>query len=311
MYYPPLSAQALRYLQQLQQRLNASGSEQVKTNTKAVQEVLRWCLEHELVPANSLQLPQFQFDLALLKAIAATQRQLQQACFQDEIQQQSRLDNALVHQQELKTLGPSPRQHRVLVKLNNPIQSTGLPAITFTDIDWQQLPLSHYDALLVVENLDCFYQLERFNLALPYQLPLIIYRGDRQYSSGCKALAAAWQNGTKHETARPSLYFGDADLAGLAIANSLGCNAMLLPEFSLFQQSASPAMLEAKQLKYQQHLLAMTVNPAFLPYQQLLCLQLKGLRQQQMQSMPLTPVPLTFEITIINLRQCAVQDYTA
>ena len=288
MHYPPLSAQALRYLQQLQQRLNASGSERVKTSGKAMQEVLHWCLEHELVHTNSLQLPQFNFDLPLLKTIAATQRQLQQACFQDEVQQQSRLDNALSHQQELKSLGPSPRQHRVLVKLNNPIQSAGLPAITFTDIDWQQLILSHYDALLVVENLDCFYQLERFNLALPYQQPLIIYRGDTQYSSGCAALCRAWQ-----ETTKPSLYFGDADLAGLAIAHSLGCNAMLLPEFSQLQQSASPAMLDDKQLKYQSRLLALATHPAFTPYQQLICQQLKGLRQQQMQGMLLIPVALT------------------
>jgi len=57
MSYPPLSALALRYLQQLHQRLNASGSERVKTSAKAVQQVLSWCIEHELVPGNSLKLP--------------------------------------------------------------------------------------------------------------------------------------------------------------------------------------------------------------------------------------------------------------
>ncbi|CAM5179879.1 DUF7281 domain-containing protein [Alishewanella longhuensis] len=293
MHYPPLSAQALRYLQQLQQRLNASGSERVKTSGKAVQDVLRWCLEHELVPANSQQLPQFRFNLPLLQAIAATQRQLQQACFQDAIQQQSRLDNALNSQQELKSLGPSPRQHRVLVKLNSALPCQGLPAIRITDVDWQQIALSAYDALLIVENLDCFYQLERFQLALPYSQPLIIYRGDTQYSSGCAGLCHAWQ-----QTAKPSLYFGDADLAGLAIAHSLGCNAMLLPEFSQLQHNASPAMLEDKQLKYQQGLLALSVNPAFAPYQQLICQQLQGLRQQQMQGMPLLPVPLSWLVAL-------------
>lgn len=293
MHYPPLSAQALRYLQQLQQRLNASGSERVKTSGKAVQEVLRWCIEHELVPANSLQLPQFSVDLPLLKAIAATQRQLQQACFLDATQQQSRLDNALNSQQELKSFGPSPRQHRVLVRLNSALPCQNLPAIRYTDLDWQQITLSAYDALLIVENLDCFYQLERFQLAIPYKQPLIIYRGDTQYSSGCSALCAAWQ-----ETTKPSLYFGDADLAGLAIAHSLGCNAMLLPEFSQFQQTASSEMLDGKQLKYQQGLLALATHPAFAPYQQLICQQLKGLRQQQMQGMPLLPVPLSWLVAL-------------
>ncbi|GHG60224.1 hypothetical protein GCM10010919_03500 [Alishewanella longhuensis] len=287
MHYPPLTAQALRYLQQLQQRLNASGSERVKTHTKSVQDVLRWCTEHELVPANSLQLPQFSFDLPLLKAIAATQRQLQQACFQDEIQQQSRLDNALVHQQELKSLGPSPRQHRVLVKLNNPIQSTALPTITFTDIDWQQLPLSNYDALLVVENLDCFYQLERFNLALLYQQPLIIYRGDKLYSKGCKALKTFCFQQNK-----PILYFGDFDAKGVSIALNEDYSAILLPELTTLQQQASTAMLPNTQLSFIAGISEHTVAAAFLPYQQLLCQQLVGLRQQNMQSMRLKPISI-------------------
>lgn len=286
MHYPPLSAQALRYLQQLQQRLNASGSERVKTSGKLVQQVLRWCIEHELkqVPANSLQLPQFSFDLALLKAIAATQRQLQQACFQDEIQQQNRLDNALSSQQELKSIGPSPRQHRVLVKLNNPIQSAGLPAIAFTDIDWQQLILSHYDALLVVENLDCFYQLERFNLALPHQQPLIIYRGDKLYSKGCKALKTSYLQQHK-----PILYFGDFDAKGVSIALNEDYSAILLPELATLQQHANTTMLPNTQLSFIAGIAAQKVAAAFLPYQQLLCEQLVGLRQQNMQSMLLKP----------------------
>lgn len=287
MHYPPLTAQALRYLQQLQQRLNASGSERVKTHTKAVQDVLRWCIEHELVPANSLQLPQFSFDLPLLKAIAATQRQLQQACFQDAIQQQSRLDNALNSQQELKSLGPSPRQHRVLVKLNNPIQSTALPTITFTDIDWQQLPLSNYDALLVVENLDCFYQLERFNLALLYQQPLIIYRGDKLYSKGCKALKTFCFQQNK-----PILYFGDFDAKGVSIALNEDYSAILLPELTTLQQQASTAMLPNTQLSFIAGISERTVAAAFLPYQQLLCQQLVGLRQQNMRSMRLKPISI-------------------
>lgn len=284
MHYPPLSAKALRYLQQLQQRLNASGSERVKTSGKAVQEVLHWCLEHVLVPANSLQLPYYRVDLTLLQAIANTQRQLQQACFQDATQQQSRLDNALVNQQELKSLGPSPRQHRVLVKLNNPLPYNNLPAVSITDVDWQQIPLAAYDALLVVENLDCFYQLERFNLALPYQQTLIIYRGDKLYGKGCKALKTACLKENK-----PILYFGDFDAKGVSIALNEDYSAMLLPDLPTLQRHASSAMLPDRQLSFIAKIAAHKVATAFSPHQQLLCQQLLGLRQQNMQGMLLKP----------------------
>jgi hypothetical protein len=287
MSYPPLSAQALRYLQQLQQRLNASGSERVKTSVKAVQQVLAWGIEHELVPGNSLQLPHFTFNQALLNNIAAVQQRLQQACFLDDLSQNSRLSNANASQQELKSIGLQPRQNRVLLRLNTATDTAfGLTA-NIIDTDWQQLPLAQFDALLIVENLDCFYQLASFNIELQYQQMLIIYRGDTQYSKGCKALSTVW-----HSTGKPAIYFGDADLAGLNIALSLQCQSILLPGISEFSQHASPAMLEDKQLNYQQRLQNIQVSTAFSPYQQIICQQLKGLPQQNMQGMRLMPVNL-------------------
>jgi hypothetical protein len=287
MSYPPLSAQTLRYLQQLQQRLNASGSERVKTSGKAVQQVLSWCIEHELVPGNSLKLPHFTFNLALLKDIARVQRQLQQACYLDAPHQHSRLDNAARSQQELKSIGLQPRQQRVLLQLNTPVDSGLGLAAECIDIDWQQLPLAQFDALLVVENLDCFYQLHAFRLQLAYQQPLIIYRGDSQYSSGCKALKMAWSGLNK-----PALYFGDFDAKGVSIALNEGYSAMLLPDFATLQQHASPAMLPDKQLSFIAAIKAKTVAAEFRPYQQLLCQQPKGLRQQNMQGMTLDMVNL-------------------
>lgn len=287
MSYPPLSAQTLRYLQQLQQRLNASGSERVKTSVKAVQQVLAWCIEHELVPGNSLKLPQFSFNLALLHDIARVQRQLQQACYLDAPDQHSRLDNAARSQQELKSIGLKPRQQRVLLKLNTPVDSGLGLAAQCIDIDWQQLPLAQFDALLVIENLDCFYQLHAFTLQLAYQQPLIIYRGDTLYSKGCKALKTAWLTQNK-----PAIYFGDFDAKGVSIALNEGYSAILLPDFATLQQHASPAMLPDKQLKFIPALATKAVEPMFKPYHQLLCQQLKGLRQQNMQAMILKTVSI-------------------
>ena len=286
MPYPPLSAQALRYLQQLQQRLNASGSERVNTSGKAVQQILSWCIEHELAPGNSLNLSYFSFSLALLNDIARVQRQLQQACFLDALGQNSRLQSAVLNQQELKSIGIKPRQQRVLLKLNTAAAAVGL-AVDVIDIDWQQLPLAQFDALLVVENLDCFYQLHAFTLALPYTQPLIIYRGDTLYSKGCKALKAAWLQQNK-----PAIYFGDFDAKGVSIALNEGYSAMLLPDIATLQQHASPAMLPDKQLGFIANIKAKPLAPEWQPYLQILCEQLKGLRQQNMQGMVLAPLKL-------------------
>lgn len=286
MSYPPLNAQALRYLQQLQQRLKSSGSKQVKTKVTTAQQVLSWCIEHELVPGNSLKLPYFTFTLALLNDIARVQRQLQQACYLDGLSNNSRLANAACSQQELKSIGIKPRQQRVLLKLHTAVVAVGMTA-DIIDTDWQQLPLTQFDALLVVENLDCFYQLHAFRLALPYQQPLIIYRGDKLYSKGCKALKAAWLKQNK-----PAIYFGDFDAKGVSIALNEGYSAMLLPDFATLQQYASPAMLPDKQLSFVTAIKAKTLAAEFKPYQQLLCQQLKGLRQQNMQGMLLTSIIL-------------------
>jgi hypothetical protein len=286
-----LGLQALNWLLKLEHRLQRDGSAAIKADSKIAAQVIAWCMEQQLLPAHSARLPTVPFNLALLEQIAEAQQALEQACFRQPLSSQDRLQQSLHSQQELKSAGASPRQHRVLVRLNTQLYAQGLPLLQFIDIDWQQIPLGEYDVLLVIENLDCFYRLELFMLAMPHQQALIIYRGDNQYSRGGKALSNTWQ-----QTDKPFIYFGDADLAGLAIAHSLGCNYMLLPEFSQFQQSASPAMLDDKQLKYQPRLLALSVNPAFAPYQQLICQQLKCLRQQQMQGMPLMPVPLLLAI---------------
>lgn len=284
MNYPPLNAQALRYLQQLQQRLKTSGSERVKTSIKSVQQVLAWCVEYDLVSGNSLALPQFSFNQALLNDIATVQRQLQQACFLDDLAQNSRLDNAEYSQQELKSIGIMPRQSRVLLKLHTAIVATGL-AYDVIDIDWQQLSLAQFDVLLVVENLDCFYQLQAFTLQLPYQQPLIIYRGDKLYSKGCKSLKSVWLRQNK-----PAIYFGDFDAKGVSIALNEGYSAMQLPDIATLQQLANPAMLPDKQLGFIEGIKAKSVVRDFQPYQQLLCQQLKGLRQQNMQNLMLKPI---------------------
>ena len=282
----PLGLQALKWLSQLEQRLKANGSETVDPSKKAAAQVIGWCIEQQLLPAHSKTLPKVRLDIALLEQIATAQRQLGHACFRDNPQQMVRLEAAKHSQQELKSAGLKPRQQRVLLRLPSPTPLAGIDAHCI-DSDWQQLPLQTFDALLVVENLDCFYQLEQFSIKLPYRQPLVIYRGDRLYSQGCKALKTAWLSQRK-----PAIYFGDFDGKGVSIALNEGYQAMLLPALAELQQQASAAMLPDEQLKFLPAIEQHPASTAFQPYQQLLCQPLKGLRQQQMQGIALEPIPL-------------------
>ena len=281
-----LNLAALNRLAKLEQRLQRDGSAAIKSQGKTAVEIIEWCIEQQLLPTHSIHLPSVQFTLPLLDDIAQTQQALGQACFRQSIRQQDRLEQSSHSRQEIKNAGASPREHRILLLLNHPQIAAELAPPYIVDTDLRQLQLTNFDALLIIENLDCFYQLERFSYTLPYCRPLITYRGDTLYSSGCKALCENWR-----QTGKPQIYFGDADLAGIRIALSLGCRSILLPELSQFQHTADTAMLDNKQLPYQKSLLAETFHPAFTPYQQLICQQLKGLRQQQMQGIPLIPVP--------------------
>lgn len=280
---PVLSPAACLFLRQLAPKVAAQGRVKKATSQKAVQEVLSWCLTQQLsgVSASCLQRPEFYFESGLLKQIAGVQQALGQPDFRIDISTLSRTDAANISTIEQKSIGIKPRQQRVLVSLVQPQLVAGIAAQVL-DIDWQQLPLAQFDALLVVENLDCFYQLHAFTLVLTYTQPLIIYRGDTLYSKGCKALKTAWLKQNK-----PALYFGDFDAKGVSIALNEGYNAMLLPDFSTLQQHASTTMLPDKQLSFIASIKAKTFAAELQPYMQLLCEQLKGLRQQNMQGITL------------------------
>ncbi|KKO44323.1 hypothetical protein WG68_15965 [Arsukibacterium ikkense] len=284
---PVLSPAACHFLRQLQPKVAAQGRVKKATSQKAVQEVLSWCVAQQLpdVAGNCLQLPVFYFSPQLLKQIAKIQQQLGQPDFRNDYKELQRIDAALASNIEQKSIGVKPRDLRVLVRLlqEEPL-ANGLLAQVL-DIDWQQLPLAQFDALLVVENLDCFYQLERFNLALPYQQPLLVYRGDTLCSKGCKALKTACLQQNK-----PILYFGDFDAKGVSIALNEGYSAMLLPDIATLQQQASPAMLPDQQLQFIAGIKTKSVSHEFLTYLQLLCEQLTGFRQQSMQGMLLKPI---------------------
>lgn len=282
----PLAARSQTWLRQLEIKLKALGSKRVKTKPKVVRDILNWCVELDLVAATCLQQMEFVLDKQLLNRIAETQLALKQTCFREDLTNTSRLEQGIISDQEQKSLGFSPNHNRVLVRLVQPL-NTGLNfSVQILDLNLTQLDLNQFSSLLVVENLDCFYQLENFLMAEEKQ-QLIIYRGHKSYSQGCAALKKRWL-----VTNKPACYFGDFDPAGVSFALDSTYQFMLLPTLDYVEAHASAAMLPDEQIKYLANLAKLTnLTTEFQNYCQTL-FQQQALRQQRMQGVELIQVNL-------------------
>ncbi len=282
-----LSYNALVWLKKLDRRLKAKNNEKRNTNGKTVIQILRWCTALDLIPANSLLLPDFIFTMALLNKISGTQQRLKQANFRDDLSIKSRIESAQLSDQEIKTAGIRPQQHRVLLRLNQPLVNALGMAIEVVDTEWRNITLAQFDVLIVVENQDCFYHLALFDYSqCDFHSPLIIYRGDRTYSKGAVALKHCWL-----KTGKAAIYFGDFDPKGVSIAMNEGYHSMLLPSPAVVIKKSSSAMFPDAQLKFLPELLRGEVHGHFRDY--LLILEKhQALRQQKMQGEILNMVML-------------------
>ncbi|EDR2901080.1 hypothetical protein AAN93_004874 [Salmonella enterica subsp. enterica] len=273
-----LSYNALVWLKKLDHRLKAKNYEKKNTDGKIVMQVLRWCTALDLIQANSLLLPEFLFTTMLLNKISDTQQRLKQANFRDDLSLKSRIESAQLSDQEIKTAGVRPQQHRVLLRLNQPLVNELGMTIEVVDMDWRNIKLTQFDVLIVVENQDCFYHLALFDYSrCDFHSPLIIYRGDRAYSKGAVALKHCWL-----KTGKTAIYFGDFDPKGISIAMNEGYQLMLLPSPGVVIKKSSPVMFPDAQLKFLPELLRGKVHSHFRDY--LLVLEKhQALRQQKMQ----------------------------
>jgi hypothetical protein len=96
------------------------------------------------------------------------------------------------------------------------------------ELDVTQLKLDDFDSLVIVENRDSFNDWFEYQPYTNLSKPLVIYRGDKHHSTACKILLEIWINTQNN---KPTIYFGDFDLAGLRIAISGGYSHLLLPEY--------------------------------------------------------------------------------
>lgn len=283
----PLSPTAMKCLRHIID--NMAHTKRHKITTPWVKEVVTWCCEYDLLPAHTTSLHDIIFTSPLLDSIQTQQRLLGHPDIALYTPAPSRMHAAGFSVIEHKGVGKKPRQDRALVRLSAPVESQQGMMINVVDVDVNRIPLAHYNQLVVVENLDCFYDVDQFTTAIDWSSTLVIYRGDRAYADGAKQLVALWQ-----QRGRDSIYFGDFDIAGVLIALRMRASFMLLPAIDETVSRACEEMLPHDQLRQRQQLEARadSVSASFLPYCRLLLNEFRGIRQQNMQGIMLSAVPL-------------------
>ena len=286
-----------RVLIELTQGKSVSRSAQQST----MQELRIWCEEHGLETQPWCGVKTVSFDRPILARIEQTLQELGLHRLDDDIRQQDRFAQSDSSQVEHKSVGLTPKERRVLMAQANcgayfPEWVSAAPSQWVMDIDWQTLELSVFPSLVVVENLDSFYQYfshhpQRYSLPELAQQALVIYRGDGLESRARRALVKAFA-----ATGKPVIYFGDYDTAGLSIALHGDYSHIMLPSYESLLRNANDLNQPAEQLHlcagvsaYAEQLVAAAPVKRYMLHN---TEQQKGLRQQgfkgQLHLLPLT-----------------------
>lgn len=232
-----LTPRQLEYLRGLQQQLKLQTSVNCEVKARDVG-ILKWCEEECLVSFVPPKGDRFDYTQELLTAVAERLVQLGYAPL-DEALARTSLEQAQQGRHEFKSNRAGPRADRVLLAQRTGSEGTW----QILDVAQSELDLTAYEQLVLVENLDCFYQLDSFALPLAPNA-LVIYRGDEFYTQGAKTLRERWL-----VTGKRMDYFGDIDAAGIAIAFQLGCQRIAGPSFNRFCETAHSSALSAEQFQ--------------------------------------------------------------
>jgi hypothetical protein len=158
--------------------------------------------------------------------------------------------------------------------------SLNLPGRSHLDIAADAVETLEHDALLVVENYQCFDQLDRMRWALGgrHAEPLAVYRGDPGTSR------ADAVNGFIRTRALPVLALVDLDPAGLVIAQALpGIAGFVAPDFAVLEallERGNPELYH-RQRPAAERVLANSPSPAIRRLWDLLERRQAGLVQER------------------------------
>lgn len=220
-----------------------------KKRSKVVDEIVAWCEAHDIELGPRLTHGRLRLDRELLVMIDDTLAALGDPSMEADLSGLTSAEQARLGNREQKSVRESPREHRVLANLPGGDPRFGLQVRPrdILDLDWRDIALSEFDALIQVENLDGFYALDPVIPALTgLSRPLVLYRGDRHYGGAFARVAGAWVG-----TGKPHLYLGDFDAAGLRNALSSGATHLMLPPLAFLARQASGEQLPADQFPLQ------------------------------------------------------------
>lgn len=222
-----------------------------KKRTRYINEVLDWCHQADLVRSSELQSEHFYFRKGLIERVEDLLAATQAGSIKEGIHG-DRLQQALITNAEHKGVGDKPKEHRVLLAF--PKSEIGLPAgFSFSEHaqDWvyldalpEQINLQRFKELVIVENLDCFYKLHRFQLSFSTD-SLIIYRGDSDFGAGVARMRKDWL-----ETGKPLKLFADLDPKSMHEALTSGYTHLAVPALLEFLHKATKAQWRDEQVAY-------------------------------------------------------------
>lgn len=277
-----LSPAAYRQLNRIKQELRRTPQVERKRSGKAVQEIEAWCAEYDIELGVYRLSNILRFEPPLLDRMDDVLKSLGHPPLGAELGRQSTAAQASQGSLEAKSVRERPRAHRVLVSLPGRPTPEWLSAEPreVRDLDWRNITLSAFDALIQVENLDSFYDVTPDADAFaPFNNPLVVYRGDAHYGGGFARLASAWA-----DRGVPHLYAGDFDAAGMAFALSSRATHVLLPPLRWLAQRATRDHLPAEQTTHQpalhRHATTLPEGHPLRDYLAILLEQQRGLRQQ-------------------------------
>ncbi len=261
--------------------------------SNTLREVLSWCEDLEFKPGKWIKPNKtYRFDMEYICQIDQILLIEEYASIFDNFDQDTHRSAAQRNPNE-KQGQLKPTHHLILaaVTAENTLdavdQNFYLSQQINIELDVSKLTLENFDCLVIVENRDSFNDWFEYQSYFSLSSQLVIYRGDKYYSTACKTLLKKWLNTQAH---KPSIYFGDCDLAGLRLAISGGYSHLLLPEYNWLAKRLIKQHYPDSQQKY----FAKLEQDCPKDWRQLLMLMgdsQAGLRQQKMYQTPLIMYP--------------------
>jgi hypothetical protein len=203
--------------------------------SNTLREILSWCEDLEFKPGKWIKPNKtYRFDIEYICQINQILLVEEYASIFDNFDQDTHRSAAQRNPNE-KQGQLKPTHHLILaaVTAENTLDAVGqnfyLSQQINIELDVSKLTLENFDCLVIVENRDSFNDWFEYQSYSSLSNQLVIYRGDNYYSTACKTLLKKWLNTRAN---KPSIYFGDCDLAGLRLAISGGYSHLLLPEYN-------------------------------------------------------------------------------